>query len=217
MIETNEEQLQTKPEVNRDAGEHICLEDKEGLEGSSLLNKFKTVDALCKAYENLEKEFTKKCQRISELVSENNVNEVKNTEEALPQYQKKDWLNKVSIFLDENENAKNYVNEIAKIISEDENLAKKEDALELAYSKILKQNFKTKEQLAQDDDFIQNFIYKNEKIKNKIIEDYLISVENNKTIPLISSDRGSLSISSPKFMPKDLKEAGRYAANILKK
>lgn len=213
MEEIFEEQLKANNDVNLDAGTHDNNSDKNLLEGSSLLNKFKSVDALCKAYENLEKEFTKKCQRLNEVLSENNAKK----DEALPQYKQQDWLSKVSNFLNENQNAKNYVNEIATIISEDENLAKKEDALELAYSRVLKQNFKTKEELANDDEFIKQFVYDNEKIKNKIIEDYLISLENNKTIPLISSDRGSLSVSSPKYVPKDLKEAGRYAENILKK
>lgn len=212
-----EEQLDTNIDVNLNAGEHKNIEtDKEMLEGSSLLNKFKTVGALCKAYENLEKEFTKKCQKLSELKCENDALDKTKTD-VLPQNTNENWLNKVSNFLSENQNAKNYMEEITNILSEDENLAKKEDALELAYSKVLKKNFKTKEELANDDEFLEKYIYSSDAVKNKIIEDYLLKLENNKTIPLISSVRGSMSITSPKFTPKNLKDAGRYAENILKK
>lgn len=217
MEEKIEEQLNINDDVNLDAVEQINKEmDKNSLESSSLLNKFKTVDALCKAYENLEKEFTKKCQKLKSMECENNAKDL-NGDDVLPQEQKESWLNKMSSFLSENENAKKYVSEITDILLKDENLAKKDDALELAYSKILKQNFKTKEELASDDEFLNDYIYTNDNIKNKILQEYLLKLEDNKTIPLISSVRGSSSISSPKFLPKNLKDAGRYAENILKK
>ncbi len=38
---------------------------------STILGKFKTVDALSHAYDSLQKEFTKKCQKLSQLQSEN--------------------------------------------------------------------------------------------------------------------------------------------------
>ena len=209
MENVNEEQLNEEKVVSLDAVEHNEKSD-ENLQSSSILNKFKTIDALSKAYENLEKEFTKKCQKLKSLESENNEN-------SLPQYKQQNWLSKVSEFLKANENAKNYVNEIAEILSNDENLAKKEDALELAYSKVLKKNFKTKEELVKDKDFLENYIYSNDEIKNNIIEEYLLNLNNNKTIPLISSTRGSLSVCSPKFRPKDLKEAMMYAEKIMKK
>ena len=216
MEEKFEEQLNSNKGVNLDAGTQKNISDQPALEGSSLLNKFKTIDALCNAYENLEKEFTKKCQRLNELASENDAFK-KEKQEALPLSTNENWLNKVGNFLSENENAKDYMEEITSILKEDENLAKKEDALELAYSKILKRNFKTKEQLACDEEFLENYIYSSDAIKNKIIQDYVTDLEKKKTIPLISSVRGSLSISSPKFTPKNLKDAGRYAENILKK
>jgi len=213
MEKINEEQLEST-NVNLNAVEHNLNEpDNIDETGSSVLKKFKSVEELEKAYSNLEKEFTKKCQRLKVLESENNL---KNVEEELPQEKSESFLSKMSSFLKENENAKDYVNEITEILSNDENLAKKEDALELAYSKVLKQNFKTEEELLTDGAFLEN-IYNNEQIRNKILEKYLLDLESNKTVPLISSITGSLSMSSPKYVPKSLKEAGRFAENILKK
>ncbi|MGN1222652.1 MAG: hypothetical protein ACI4T1_00785 [Christensenellales bacterium] len=212
MENNNEEQLLENNDVNLNQGmmENENKQDKELFSGSST-KKFKSVEALENAYENLEKEFTKKCQMLNKLLSENK------DENSLPQYQKEDWLTKVSTFIENNNHAKDFLNDIAKTLVEDENLAKKEDALELAYSKVLKDNFKTKEELASDDNFLNDYIFNNEEIKNKIIENYLTDVQNNKTIPLMINRNGSLSVSSPRFIPKNLKEAGRYAENILRK
>lgn len=212
MENNNEEQLLENNDVNLNQGmmENENKQGKELFSGSST-KKFKSVEALENAYENLEKEFTKKCQMLNKLLSENK------DENSLPQYQKEDWLTKVSTFIENNNHAKDFLNDIAKALVEDENLAKKEDALELAYSKVLKDNFKTKEELASDDNFLNDYIFNNEEIKNKIIENYLTDVQNNKTIPLMINRNGSLSVSSPRFIPKNLKEAGRYAENILRK
>lgn len=212
MENNNEEQLLENNDVNLNQGmmENENKQGKELFSGSST-KKFKSVEALENAYENLEKEFTKKCQMLNKLLSENK------DEDSLPQYQKEDWLTKVSTFIENNNHAKDFLNDIAKALVEDENLAKKEDALELAYSKVLKDNFKTKEELASDDNFLNDYIFNNEEIKNKIIENYLNDVQNNKTIPLMINRNGSLSVSSPRFIPKNLKEAGRYAENILRK
>lgn len=211
----NEEQLLENQNANLDAVEHndnVEVENNMGkteFSGSST-KKFKNVEALSKAYENLEKEFTKKCQKLNELISENN-------KEELPQYKREDWLQKVSNFIAENKFAKDYTKQIADILLEDESLAKKEDALSLAYSKVLNNNLKTKEELVEDEDFLNQFVYKNEKIKNKIIEEYLLEINNNQSVPLISNLRGTSSVSSPKFKPRNLKEAGRFAEQILKK
>lgn len=206
----NEEQLLENIDANLNAVEQKNNDEGKEMDSGSSIKKFKTVEALSKAYENLEKEFTKKCQRLNELLCDN-------SKTVLPQYKREDWLQKVGTFLENNERAKNYVKQIADILVKDEDLAKKDDALELAYSKVLKDNFKTKEEYIKDEKFLNEFVYNNEEIRKKIIEDYLINLNKNKTIPLINSDLGSLSMSSPKFSPKNLAEAGRYAVNILKK
>ena len=209
-MNNNEEQLLENLDANLDAVAHEEIEPGEKEFSGSSSKKFKTVEALEKAYENLEKEFTKKCQKLNELLSENN-------KEVLPQYKQEDWLNKVSKFIAENKNAKNYTKEIADILVRDEELAKKEDALSLAYSKVLDENYKTKEELINDSDFLNEFVFNNDQIKNKIIEDYINNLSNNNTVSLMSTTSGTSSVSSPKFMPKNLKEAGRYAEQILRK
>jgi len=208
----NEEQLNFSQNANLIAVEQP-VGDTPILSGESMLNsssKFKSVEALEKAYENLEKEFTKKCQALNKLLSDNN-------EKALPQYSKENWLEKVGEFIKEHPLATSYSKQIAEVLTENEELSTKEDALSLAYSKVLENNFKTKEELVKDQEFLNEFVFSNENIKTKIIEEYLNNITSSKTVPLISNTSGTSSISSPKFKPKNLKEASLYATQILKK
>ncbi len=205
MNEKKEEQL-ILDDVSLDAVEHSEICDENSTIGSS---KFKSTEELLKAYENLEKEFTKKCQKLSALCCDN--------KESLPQQKNENWLEKMNEFLEKNEQAKGYVKQITEILARDENLAKKDDALDVAYSMVLRENLFTKEQLANDEKFLEEFVYDNEKVKERILRDFVLSLKNNQNVPLIGSDRGSLSVSSPKYKPKDLKEAGLFAQHILKK
>ncbi len=218
MIENIGEQLDSE-NVNLKAGTLDEKLEKNETDDLSLTgsSKFKSTEELLKAYENLEKEFTKKCQKLSALSGNKTEEDKQKSETVLPQYEREDWLKKTGEFLAQNENAKNYVKQIAEILISDEDLAKKDDALELAYSRVLKQNFVPKEQLANDEEFLNEFVYNNEKIKNKIIEDYLLNLKNGKNVQLISGGVGTNVVSSPKFKPKDLSEAGKFAMHILKK
>lgn len=212
-MEKVEEQLIKNDDATLNAVEHNEETTSNTTGNSSFLgssNKFKSVEALSKAYENLEKEFTKKCQALNSLKSENE-------KPVSPLYERDDWQEKVGDFINNHKFAKFYTNEIAKVLSENEELSKKEDALNLAYSIVLENNFKSKEELINSGDFLEEFVYKNENIKNKIIEDYLLEVSSNKTVPLIGNIRGSGVIASPKYKPKSLKEASKYAEQILRK
>lgn len=209
-----EEQPQNSPNVNLVAVESDEKEKEieQTGENGSLLLKFKSVDELCKAYENLEKEFTKKCQQLSTLDQKNcdNVDET-------PQYERETWNEKVSSFMKQNELAKNYTKEISEQLLTDNELSKKDDALSLAFLRVLQKNFKTEKDLISSEEFLDNYIYNNEEIKTKIVEKYLNDISLNKTVPLITNVKGTNGIMASKFVPKSIAEAGRYAETMFKK
>lgn len=204
ILEKTEENLEKtkKIEINNEN----CSKNLQT--GSS---KFKSVEALQEAYNNLEKEFTKKCQALNKLIADNN------EKEKLPAYNRENWQQKVDEFLTLHPTARSFTKQIAEVLTKNTQINHKEDALNLAYSIVLENNYKTGEQLANDNDFLEEFVFKNEKIKNKIIDEYLNNISQNKIVPLISNASGSLSVTSPKFKPKNLSEAGLYAQHILKK
>lgn len=186
----------TVAEANYDS---ISVNNEEGS-----LGKFKNANSLLKAYEELEKEFTRKSQRLSEL--EKSI-ESDNVEKLTPAYAKKDWQEKTKEFLNKNTEAKGFAEEISKMLFEDKDLACLPNSLELAYAKVLASKYKSNEELINNSEFLENYIYNNENIKNNIIKTYLKEVNNNSTPPIILNSKGSSVGFVAPNKPKNLKEA----------
>lgn len=185
----------------------------KGTESGSPLGKFKSVDALMNAYNNLEKEFTQKCQKIKELTEK--FDGLDNASFDVPEYQKSDWDEKVKIFFETNPMAKNYVSEISKVLSENDEIAKSKNSLQSALTKVLANKFVPYETLVNDDEFLNNYIYQNQKVKEKIVGNYLDSLQTEGALPLISS-HGSGTVSSPINKPKTIEDAGKMVEAYLK-
>ena len=171
-------------------------------EGS--LGKFKNANSLLKAYEDLEKEFTRKSQKLSEL--EKSI-QTDNVEKSTPSYAKEDWQEKTKEFLEKNSEAKNFAEEISKVLFEDKDLACLPNSLELAYAKVLASKYKSNEELINSSEFLENYVYNNENIKNYIIKTYLKEVNNNQTPPIVLNSKGSSVGFVAPSKPKNLKEA----------
>lgn len=231
-----------------------CLNENTGS-----LGKFKDTSSLLSAYNSLQAEFTKKCQKLSELskqidglnlgnetnkngqsenvnLSENeltknvlekdkqekenerqNINltndgehkssEISENEKAenLPIFESEDWKDKVSAFLIENSEAKEYSGEIAKTIMEDKTLQSSPHALELAWGRVMQKEFKSPKSLAHDKTFITEQILSRDEIKEQVLNEYFKNLQKNKTPTLISS---SCSVASVTYKaPTTMKEA----------
>ena len=175
-------------------------------ENGSPLEKFKNFSELEKAYVSLEKEFTKKCQALKELKEQ--CDNVEKT--STPQYLQQGWNEKVKDFFGSNPQAKQFADEISTILASDKVLASSENSLEKAFEKVKANNFKTKDEMINDDNFVNNYVLTNGKIREKIINDYLSQVMANKVAPLISNGSGANVMVTPKSKPSTLKEAGSY-------
>lgn len=191
--------------------EHENMELKQDVLAGSKTSKFKTEQDLFKAYESLEKEFTKKCQQLKQLENQS----IKSDNAIAPQYMQADWQEKVNNFFEQNPNAKNYVEQISECLSSDKVLASSQNSLEQAYNKVLAQNFKSAEQLINDKEFVNNYVLQNEEIKQIIINDYLAKICNDKQTPLIMNNGGAYTI-MPNSKPKTLQEANKLATYCLK-
>ncbi len=124
------------------------------------LGKFKDAESLLEAYNNLQAEFTKKCQKLSALEKE----------DAEAVFSKENWNEKVSTFLQQNADAKQYSAEISDYILSHPELKCSDNALEIAWSKIAMQNYVSPEKLIEKEDFIENYILSNDDIKKKVLE-----------------------------------------------
>ena len=191
-------------------------EGTTSLEGSPL-GKFKDAESLLGAYNELQSEFTRKCQKLSEtqkiLEEKNQVlntgkDNLKNTKEFA-------WSNKLDDFQQTHKNASEFVEDITNEIIGDENLKNSENALEKAYMRVMEKKYIPQESLAENEEFLEKYIFSNDNIKNKIINDYVSSLQNIKS-PIevgTSGQIGSIA-STPKFT--SLEDASTYVENMFK-
>lgn len=219
------------------------------------MGKFKTVKALLDAYNNLQSEFTRKCQKIKEyekdkIESENltscenekNLNEnlesenceksnfdeeKKDDEKVLFEKEKtkqecqngrqqemkienkdndeeKSLLKQENLlqFLNQNNLAKNYEDEIVSLSKESEN----QNPFELAWAKIVFSHLDKNENKASDP-IINQYVINDDNVKNKIIENYLEELNSQKPPITISSQKGERVCGVIPKHPQTLEEA----------
>jgi len=198
--------------------------------------KFKNSDELLKAYEHAERELTRKSQLLAEFKKcEKGVilNEVKDpgitTQEngelsetlrsaqsdTQPVYENPDWLVRVNEFINTCPQAKSYSREIANEILSDDKLAKNPSALADAWARIASREYKGKEELVNDSDFLEQYVYSNVGIKRKIIEDFVKSKEREFVPVLISGASPGFAVTSREKL-KTMDEARKEAEKLFK-
>jgi predicted nuclease with TOPRIM domain len=163
--------------------------------------KFKDAESLVKAYTNLEAEFTKKSQRLASL---ENAEEERNLAKA-----KEDEVNqKVEEFVTKFEIARPFSSALKETLSKDETVP-----IETIAMGIIANNYKSAGDYATDDEFLNNYIYSNADIKDKIVKDYLSNLTQNSPIKVDMSATIPL---TPPRIPTTIAEAGKIAKSIIK-
>ena len=150
------------------------------------LGKFKDAESLLSAYNNLQAEFTKKCQKLSEVTKQmEDVTEDKKSN--MPVFASENWQENVSNFLSGNTEAKKYSGEIANEILNDKSLQVSPNALELAWGRVMQKNYVEPEKLSNDQNFINEKILSRDDVKKQVLEEYFKNLQNVKTPPVIAS------------------------------
>ncbi len=221
-----------QPENSSGAGnvsEQISNEEEvqPNLESTgSNLGKFKDPASLLSAYNNLEKEFTKKSQKLAELMKNqttissepNNISlsEPVSTKSSDFQetFKSDNWKTYASNFINENPEAKEFSKEIFEIIRDDKSLASSPKCLEYAFAICKQRKQVDTESLLTDQNFLNKHILSNQKIKDLFIKEYISSIKNGKEVPkVISGTTNDINVTIPENKPKTIKDA----SNILKK
>ena len=118
-------------EIEKNIGEQpendstLTTEDQENFLESNIgspISKFKSAKDLGLAYQNLEKEFTQKCQKVKELTDK--LSALENMEKSIPEFEKETWEESVKTFFSSNPLAKDYIAEISEVLLNDEEIAK---------------------------------------------------------------------------------------------
>ncbi len=154
------------------------------------LGKFKDVSSLLTAYNNLQAEFTKKCQKLSEISKKSCDNSV----QSLPQ-QNSQWAEKVNTFLSANQDAREYSKEISELLISNTELLNSENALDKAWTKVLMNNLSKLKQQMQNPEFLTQLVSNNAEIKDNIIKNYVECVKEKHSPKLMNSKSGAFALS----------------------
>ena len=205
--EIDREQLDTNTSVHSAAADSD-MEGTASIVTSSQYGKFKDADSLYKAYNELQSEFTRKCQRLSELEQKSQDNAV-----IAPSENETSWQDQVGDFIKNHRLAKLYSKEISNELLNDDSLKNNKHGLEIAYSKVLESKFKSNEEIINDEAFLNDYVFNNENIKKQIINNYINSLNK---VPTVLSSGASMVTFAPTHSPTSLEEAKSMVEDMLK-
>ena len=201
-VEVSEDKTETQNVSKELEGSPSQVEEqKSEAENGEAVGKFKDANALLEAYNNLEKEFTKKCQRLSAL-EKDKVEE----DEAL----NKQVDEKLSLFLSTNGEATTYKEELIERVKNDDSLKKMDDPFGYVWAEMVFDKIKNQ----KADVTVKNYILGNDDLKNAVIENYINQLAENKS-PVIISSKGNRVATVATQSPSTLNEAKKYLLDLL--
>ena len=219
-MEEIREQPNSEPAIALNPAEENSVVSEIGSQELDL-GKFKNAKALLDAYNNLQAEFTKKSQQLSKLkqdkIAENQNNEEVQKSDNLPEdaenlqknIEKIDENDKLeenidedlSLFLQKNCEAESFSDEI-----KSQYLDKNQNPFERAWASVIMSHLKTSDDKVSDP-IINQYILNDEKVKNKIIENYLNELSSSRPPVMMSSQSGERLSEVKSDSPTTLEEA----------
>ena len=230
-MEETREQPSLEPAIALNVATENSVVSEDGSQTLDL-GKFKSAKALLDAYNNLQAEFTKKSQQLSKLrqdkageeqkeilkevgddLMKNNENSLKNDENSLNSQENNQDIetnnedsslsidDDLSLFLEKNSLAESYGDEI-----KSHYLDKNQNPFERAWASVIFSHIKSEDDKSKDP-LINQYILNDEKVKNKIIEDYLTQLNSSRPPVMMSSQSGERLSDVKPDSPKTLAEA----------
>ena len=210
-MQDNMEQAAISPE-----NEAQTQQVKTDNESTASVGKFASSEELLKAYNRLESEFTKKCQQLKEAERRSEPSEQPSEKEgSAPLYEKDEWEERVALFLERYPIAEEYGSEMAAILKEDADLAKQENCLDVALGRAVAKHYKKPESIIEDEAFLEKYVYQNDKIRDRVIEDYLAGLSPLAGAPRTIPHGGAAAILPP-TRARSIEEAGAMAEKLIK-
>ena len=201
MLETlQEEKNMGSPEVSEE--ENVEQSKLSEAERGVPIGKFKSVEDLYNAYNNLQSEFTRKCQRLSELEKDKTV---PTTEEKLDADFKQ--------FLLDNQEAFAYADEIKARVMQDESLKNQQQPFEKVWAGMVLGKLNAKDRAQEP--LIQNLVLKDEELKNLVIENYMKQLQEHKTPFIMSSGSGERVTKAVAPKPDSFEQAKQVVLDLL--
>ena len=221
MEEEVREQLLVEEETQGAEAQEGIGVTQSSTDGS--LGKFKDAETLYSAYNSLQAEFTRKCQRLSELEKANALNkeETLNKDDALnqehqdaPVYSEEDWNKRVLEFLSKNEDAKPYAKEICQTLISDKEISNSKDALSLAWAKIIQKNYKKPSEILSDE-FIDTYVINNDRVKQKVMQILAKDISQQRVPTTVGAHTGSHINLPRQIQPQTMAEAKELVRKLM--
>ena len=204
LINSQEEVKGNSDALQSNVGETDNDEVNNINNSGSNFGKFNSAEDLLTAYNNLQAEFTRKCQKLSELKKSD-------TGSQQCEYLSNDWDDKVAQFISQNQNAKRYAKEICDVLLSDSTISQSKDSLNLAYQKVLSSKYKEPDELLKDEEFIKKIV-SDSNIRNLVLEHSLKGV----SMPPSVMGRSGASLISERHTPNSIDEAGQIVLGLFK-
>ena len=186
------EQLETEPENISENSD------------SSILGRFKDAKTLLEAYNNLQAEFTRKSQRLADIQKNLNENALSSNNDSLEN------------ILNGSTDSDKYKKEIEEILNNDTDISNLPNRNQVAF-KIIKETERRIAETLNNQEYMDKYIETNQSIKDRIITNYLSTLNDAQHAPKVISGNASNIYFSPSISaPKTLKEAGDIFSKMLK-
>ena len=167
------------------------------------IGKFKSVDDLFEAYNNLQAEFTRKSQRLSELKKD------KMSESS----QDNVIENKFQTFLSKNQEAVVYADEIKSRAMQSESLKNDDACFDIVWAEMLYEKLSSPNKAKEP--IVQNLVLKDEELKNLVIENYMKQLQEQKTPVIMSSNSGERVTKTVAPKPDSFEQAKKIVLDLL--
>ena len=198
-----EEQPDIQPSTEEDVAgsssetqEEVEAEKVEAKEGADL-GKFKNVEELVKAYNNLQAQFTKKSQKLAEILKDKVTEDAPSLESGLQS------------FLSKNQEAAFYADDLKARVSQSESFD--EGAFEKAWAGILYEKLsstgKAKEPIIQK-------IIKDDEIQDLVVKNYVEELQKHQP-PIVMSNVGERVANPVTPKPDTFEDAKKVVLDLL--
>lgn len=219
MEEENREQPTMEPANVINITEEERAVSEVGSQGQ--YGKFKSADKLLEAYNNLQSEFTKKCQLLSQLQKDKMEqvsieNQPQPSQEQLqkeqdqPEQTEQSFQSGLESFLLANDDAKQFEDEIKQKIDLSSTAA---DPYQVAWAGVILDHLTGSKQKAGDP-IVNKYVLSDEQVRNQVIQEYLNDLEKHKPPYVISSQGGERVSSVSPGTPSSLAEAKEIVSKM---
>ena len=202
---------QTVVENQKEVTSHTAEAETVKGDGSKALGRFSSADELLGAYNSLEAEFTRRCQKLKELERENE--RLISAEQSKKNSSVKDFQVGKG-FKEKYPETNEIMSSLYEIAAKSGDEA--EGFLERAYVNYLKGEMENQKNYYTSNGYILESAGKTQAVKDEIIREYLMGVNDSK--PTVGRFKGNgESVVTPPSKPKTLSDASRIANLIFEK